>query len=578
MHAPAPSLTTPRVILFDWHGTLVDTLDAMFAAMEEVLPRFEELDLTRRLLSEDRCKTRDDAKLVRYIRTFRRLHPRILAERRVSRSDVFNAMFGSDQVAKTPAHQAYNDCYRKHFGDVKPFQSGVYDYLQALRALGIKLGIATNRSREFLERELMCTDGGRWQALFDALVCADDVTEYKPSPQILLAAAAKLNEEPGRHVWYVGDSFVDMVAANRAGATAIFYNGDRRAKQWFFRTFAESRCWPHAVVESLDQLFDLIETRQRREPTAFAVPVRTVRPARYPAPVPPPRRVEPDWHPAVAQLTPPRAILFDWHATLVDTVDAMYHAVDDMLCEFEELGLMGRLVERRDSRTEEDAKLVAYVKRYAALHPKVKQDRKISRTDIFEILFGEDQLAKAIAHKRFNVHYRRHFGKVVPFEPQVRRMLIGLRSLPLKTGVITNRDREFFDYEVGAVEGRGWAELFDVAVCGDEAAQRKPFPDPLLAAIERLGWRPEPDIWYVGDSTTDTIAAKRAGITSVFFNGAQWDLPWLQKIFPGTERHPHKPDVVVNDFTELWELVHACWERDSRRHVREVPRIPLLTG
>jgi phosphoglycolate phosphatase len=26
----------------------------------------------------------------------------------------------------------------------------------------------------------------------------------------------------------------------------------------------------------------------------------------------------------------PRTILFDWHATLVDTRDAMYHAVDDV--------------------------------------------------------------------------------------------------------------------------------------------------------------------------------------------------------------------------------------------------------
>ena len=50
----------------------------------------------------------------------------------------------------------------------------------------------------------------------------------------------------------------------------------------------------------------------------------------------------------------------------------------------------------------------------------------------------------------------------------------------------------------------------------------------------------------------------RAGMTAVFFNGALWDLPWLQKIFPGTEAHPHKPDVVVNDFSEFWALVLAC--------------------
>ena len=30
-----------------------------------------------------------------------------------------------------------------------------------------------------------------------------------------------------------------------------------------------------------------------------------------------------------------------------------------------------------------------------------------------------------------------------------------------------------------------------------------------------------------------------------------WDEHWIDKIFPGTVRHPHKPDAVINDFSEL---------------------------
>ena len=74
---------------------------------------------------------------------------------------------------------------------------------------------------------------------------------------------------------------------------------------------------------------------------------------------------------------------------------------------------------------------------------------------------------------------------------------------------------------------------------------------------------PETDINRVGEgaATTDTVAAKTAGVTSVFFNGAQWDQPWLNKIFPGSARYPHKPDVVVNDFAEFWALVLACVDK-----------------
>lgn len=47
----------------------------------------------------------------------------------------------------------------------------------------------------------------------------------------------------------------------------------------------------------------------------------------------------------------PTAILFDWHATLVDTHNAMYLAIDDMLARLDELGLMSLLLDPADSKT-----------------------------------------------------------------------------------------------------------------------------------------------------------------------------------------------------------------------------------
>lgn len=544
----------PRLILFDWHGTLVDTADAMFGAMADMLPQLEELGLVDALLPEAECASEDDARLVRYIRIFRRLHPRILAERRVSRTEIFNAIFGDNSGAKRIAHDAYNRCYREHFGKVKPFQEGIFDYLSALRELGIRLGVATNRSREFLDYELHTVDGGRWAALFDVTVCADDVSAYKPDPEIVHKAIADVGETADEGVWYVADSLVDMQTAQNAGISAVFYNGgfwELPALRLAFRGLR-----PLAVIGSFEALFDTLAEHGDWEA------IEALRPPPYPGPQPPPPRIEPDWHPAVARLTPPTVLLFDWHATLVDTLDAMYHAVDDMLPEMAQLGLLERLVKPGQSRSPEDARLVEYVQSFSRLHPKIRADRKISRTDIFEVLFGADEDAKRKAHRIFNEHYRKHYGEVEPFEPKVRAMLEGLRRLPLKVGVITNRDREFFEHELAAVEGSGWVELFDTAVCGDDTPLRKPHPDQLLKAAEDLGVSAGPSCWYVGDSTTDIHAAKRAGMTAVFFNGAQWDLPWLQKIFPGTESHPYKPDVVVNDFSELWALVLAC---DRRR-------------
>ena len=555
-------LNTPHSLLFDWHGTLVDTLDAMFEAMEDMLPMLEDLGLVERLLPEDKCRTEDDVKLVRYIRIFRRLHPKILAERRVSRTDIFNAIFGDDVEAKHIAHTAYNECYRSYYGKVHPFQDGVGSYLRTIKSLGIKIGVATNRNREFLDHEIQIVDEGEWANLIDTTTCADDVTHYKPHPEIINATLKSINQAPNTNTWYIGDSYLDMVTAKKAGVTAIFYNGGCWNHEYIHGLFLNDEAHqPDAIIDSFDELIDFLEDLQSKNSTLFLESVKDIRPQHFDAPQPPPHRIEADWHPSIADLIPPKVILFDWHATLVDTLDAMYHAVDDMLPEMQRKGLLDRMVDPETSKSPEDARLVEYVQSYSQLHPKVKTDRKISRTDIFEVLFGEDQEAKQIAHKIFNHHYRNHYGTVLPFEPQVKNLLVELRRLPLEVGVITNRDREFFEHELSAVDGTGWSELFDTNICGDDTPQRKPHPDQLIKAAETLNYPSAKDIWYVGDSTTDIIAAKRAGMTAVFFNGAQWDLPWLHTIFPGSEKHPHKPDVVVNDFSEFWAMVLTCREK-----------------
>ena len=520
-----------------------------------MLPRLEELGLIDQLVPESEARNGSDEKLIRYIRIFRQLHPRVLAERRVSRTEIFDAIFIDSDKARGIAHKAYNESYRQYYGEVYPYQDGIFEYLRLLRQIGVTLGVATNRSREFFDNELALVDGGRWRDIFKISRCGDEAAAYKPAPAVLLESCSGLGILPSTSVWYVGDSPTDMITARAAGLTPIFYNSTLLARpelHSLLDDLGERNGRPDAAVDDFEQLLDLLGD------TGLAPGASYERPPRLPPRELPPPRVEPDWHPAVASLTPPEVILFDWHATLVDTLDAMYHAVDDLLPELESLGLTGRLRDPEDSRSPEDEKLVDHVRHFRQLHPKIKADRKISRTDIFEVLFGEDNEAKRIAHQAFNRHYRKYFGKALPFEPKVRELLEGLQGLGIPLGIITNRDREFFCAELANVAGEDWSGFFNTAVCGDDTPRRKPYPDQLEHAVNDLGGQAGTAVWYVGDSTTDTIAAKTADMTSVFFNGAQWDQPWLNKIFPGSTRFPHQPDVVVNDFAEFWALVLAC--------------------
>jgi len=259
-------------------------------------------------------------------------------------------------------------------------------------------------------------------------------------------------------------------------------------------------------------------------------------------------------------LTIPKVILFDWHATLVDTFDAMYHAIDDVLGKFDRLGILTRLTNPEHSKTIEDAKLVKYVHKNRKLHPRIVADKKISRTDIFEVLFDDDENAKEIAHLEFNKSYYDHFGEIHPFEKDTDKMLESLREMGIKLGVMTNRDRKFLEREINVIQVNGWTHFFDTVVCGDDVINRKPAPDLIFKSLENLDAKPGLDCWYIGDSTTDTVSAKQAGVTSIFYNGAHWDQAWLDKIFPGTKKHPHKPDAVVNNNKEFLQLVNTYFK------------------
>jgi phosphoglycolate phosphatase len=48
----------------------------------------------------------------------------VLAERRVSRTEIFDALFADNESARAIAHQAYNDSYRNYYGEVYPYQDG----------------------------------------------------------------------------------------------------------------------------------------------------------------------------------------------------------------------------------------------------------------------------------------------------------------------------------------------------------------------------------------------------------------------------------------------------------------------
>jgi HAD superfamily hydrolase (TIGR01509 family) len=108
-----------------------------------------------------------------------------------------------------------------------PPRQGAVELVDALRAAGVPLAVASNSRREFVERVL--TGAGLMDGHFNAVVTADDVAEPKPAPDLYLAACSALGAAPERSA-ALEDSPVGVASALAAGlyVVAVPYFADTR--------------------------------------------------------------------------------------------------------------------------------------------------------------------------------------------------------------------------------------------------------------------------------------------------------------------------------------------------------------
>ena len=99
--------------------------------------------------------------------------------------------------------------------------------------------------------------------------------------------------------------------------------------------------------------------------------------------------------------------------------------------------------------------------------------------------------------------------------PGARETLERLAGAGLAQGLVSSGDGTRVRREIRAL---GLERSFGAVVCGGETERRKPDPEPLLVALERLGFAPMESA-YVGDSPEDVAMAKSAGAFAVGIPG-----------------------------------------------------------
>lgn len=136
----------------------------------------------------------------------------------------------------------YTDLIDGRAVDLRP---GVAALIDAARAAGVRLAIATTTSLPNIESLLAATLGARWREVFPVIAAGDQVTAKKPAPDVFLLALERLGL-PVEACVALEDSSNGIRSALAAGLATVITRSTY--------TEGESFAGALAVVGSLDEL------------------------------------------------------------------------------------------------------------------------------------------------------------------------------------------------------------------------------------------------------------------------------------------------------------------------------------
>jgi phosphoglycolate phosphatase/pyrophosphatase PpaX len=178
-------LTKLEAVLFDFDGTLADTLPVCIRSLQRIFEEFDGMVYGEKEIVAMFGPPEDD----------------------IIRFNLRNREKTEDAV------EAFCHYYKEEHPARGVAIDGMNGLLRSLRSRGLKLGIVTGKARRSLDISLAYfgMDG-----CFDVEITGSDVVRPKPDPEGVAAALAALGCEPQAAV-FVGDSDADIRAGLGAG-------------------------------------------------------------------------------------------------------------------------------------------------------------------------------------------------------------------------------------------------------------------------------------------------------------------------------------------------------------------------
>ncbi len=177
-----------EAVIFDFDGTLADTLPVCFLAFEGVFKKFD-----------NRAVTTEE----------------IIAMFGPSETGIIRKNLKNNKYEE--AIELYYEIYRDQHSNIVQHNEEIKILLEHLKTNGYKLGIVTGKAKRSLDISLDCLG---LKTFFDVIITGDDVELPKPDPEGIYKALEKLNVSHKEAV-FLGDSEADIIAGKEANLLTI---------------------------------------------------------------------------------------------------------------------------------------------------------------------------------------------------------------------------------------------------------------------------------------------------------------------------------------------------------------------
>ncbi|MGG3736917.1 HAD family hydrolase [Aeribacillus pallidus] len=179
-----------KALVFDFDGLIVDTESLWFDVYKEVLVEYDcELKLEDFALS---IGTKDDVLYERLTKIARKPINRIEIDRKT------------------------HERYQQQMSQLH-LREGVNEYLKAAKELGLKIGLASSSSRNWVQGFL---EKFNIKEFFEVVKTSDNVKKVKPDPELYLQAIQELGVKPYEALAFE-DSKNGLIAATKAGLHCV---------------------------------------------------------------------------------------------------------------------------------------------------------------------------------------------------------------------------------------------------------------------------------------------------------------------------------------------------------------------